>query len=156
MFGSDKARSWGLTDVPITYDPRITDPGQLQIEQQPAPDEPELTRCWRQKTPARSLVNLRSVPVMLVTSEASYHAAYDHCTARYLVQAGVTVDFVRLETRGIHGNGHMMMLEKNNLQISQLIAAWLDHHVSLAGEDAGVIPRPTGRGKPPTGRRTHA
>ena len=93
---------------------------------------------------------------MLVTSEASYHAAYDHCTARYLVQAGVTVDFVRLETRGIHGNGHMMMLEKNNLQISQLIAAWLDHHVSLAGEDAGVIPRPTGRGKPPTGRRTHA
>ena len=129
VFTSDKARSWGLTDIPIAYDPRITDPGQLQIEQQPAPDKPELTRCWGQKTPARSLVNLRSVPVMLVTSEASYHAAYDHCTARYLVQAGVTVDFVRLETRGIHGNGHMMMLEKNNLQISQLISAWLGNHV---------------------------
>ncbi|QYD67961.1 alpha/beta fold hydrolase [Paraburkholderia edwinii] len=58
-FGTDKARVWGVTDIPITYDPPITDPSQLQVEQQDKPDKPDLARCWSQKTPAHSLVNLR-------------------------------------------------------------------------------------------------
>jgi len=74
-------------------------------------------------------VNLHNIPVMMLTSEASYHAVYDHCTARYLTQAGVSTDFIRLEQRGIHGNAHMMMLEKNNLQIARLITSWLGKHV---------------------------
>jgi pimeloyl-ACP methyl ester carboxylesterase len=127
--GSDKARAWGVTDIPITYDPPVTDPSQLATEQQATPDKPDQARCWEQKSPAHSLVNLRGIPVMLVTSEASYHAVYDHCTARYLTQAGVKTDFVRLEERGIHGNAHMMMLEKNNLQIAGLIAVWLGKNV---------------------------
>jgi acetyl esterase/lipase len=61
--------------------------------------------------------------------EASYHAPYDHCTARFLAQAGVPVRFVRLEDQGIHGNGHLMMLEKNNGRIATLIADWLDRTV---------------------------
>jgi pimeloyl-ACP methyl ester carboxylesterase len=127
---NDKARPWGVTDIPITYDPPITDTAQLQIEQQTAPDQADLARCWLQKTPTHSLVNLRGFPVMLVTSEASYHAAYDHCTARYLVQAGVNTYFVNLGAHGIHGNAHMMMLEKNNLQIAKLITAWLAKNVN--------------------------
>jgi pimeloyl-ACP methyl ester carboxylesterase len=125
VVGNDKARAWGVTDIPITYDPPITDPSQLQIEQQAVPDKPDFAKCWDQKAPAHSLANLRGIPVMLVTSEASYHAGYDHCTARYLTQAGVNTDFVRLEARGINGNAHMMMLEKNNLRIAGLITAWL-------------------------------
>jgi len=42
-----------------------------------------------------------------------------------LAQAGVKNDFVRLAERGIKGNGHMMMLEKNNLAIAAVIADWL-------------------------------
>jgi hypothetical protein len=61
----------------------------------------------------------RSLP-----SEASYHAVYDHCTVQYLTQAGAHVDFVRLEEIGIHGNGHMMMLESNNMTIASIIARW--------------------------------
>jgi hypothetical protein len=129
VLGQDRARAWGMTDIPITYDPPITDPSQLQIEQQAAPDKPDLARCWEQKAPAHSLVNLRGIPVMLVTSEASYHAVYDHCTARYLTEAGVNTDFVRLEARGIRGNAHMMMLEKNNLAIAGLITGWLAKNV---------------------------
>jgi pimeloyl-ACP methyl ester carboxylesterase len=125
----DKARAWGLTDIPITYDPPITDPSQLRVEQQAAPDKPDLARCWQQQAPARSLVNLHGIPVMMVTSEASYHAVYDHCDANYLRQAGVEVDFVRLEQHGIHGNAHMMMLEKNNLQIAGLITSFLGKNV---------------------------
>jgi hypothetical protein len=66
---------------------------------------------------------------MIVTAEASYHAPYDHCTSQYLTQAGVTNDFVPLASRGIHGNGHMMMLEKNNLEIAGMIADWITAHV---------------------------
>ena len=129
VIGTGKARAWGVTDIPITYDPPITDPSQLQTEQQASPDKPDLARCSEQKAPVHSLVNLRHIPVMMVTSEASYHAVYDHCTARYLRQAGVSTDFIRLEQRGIHGNAHMMMLEKNNLQIARLITSWLAKHV---------------------------
>lgn len=125
----EKARAWGVTDIPITYDPPITDPAQLQIAQQETPDGPDLVRCWQQTAPVHSLANLRAIPVMLLTSEASYHAVYDHCTAGYLKQAGVNTDFVRLTSRGIHGNGHMMMLEKNNLQIARLITSWLGTRV---------------------------
>jgi adenosylcobinamide amidohydrolase len=61
----------------------------------------------------------------VITAEASYHAVYDHCTVKYLTQAGVKVTALRLGDHGIHGNAHMIMLEKNNLQVAGLIAAWL-------------------------------
>jgi hypothetical protein len=66
---------------------------------------------------------------MVVTSEASYHAVYDHCTVRYLRQVGAHVDFVRLEEVGIHGNGHMMMLERNNMAIASVIARWTERSI---------------------------
>jgi pimeloyl-ACP methyl ester carboxylesterase len=129
VIGSGRERPWGMTDIPMTYDPPVTDPAQLQVEQQATPDKPDLARCWQQKGPARSLPNLHGIPVAIITSEASYHAVYDHCTARYLTQAGVRNDFIRLEEHGIHGNAHMMMLEKNNLQIASLIATWLSKNI---------------------------
>jgi hypothetical protein len=79
-----------------------------------------------QQEPARELVNLKNIPVLIVTSEASRHAAFDHCTARYLQQAGVDTTFMPLAEQGIHGNGHMLMLEKNNMEIAAVIAQWLD------------------------------
>jgi hypothetical protein len=83
-------------------------------------------RCWRQQEPARKLPNLSKIPVLVVTSEASYHAAYDDCTAAYLTQAGVPNRQIHLADLGIHGNGHMMMIEKNNLAITAVLADWLD------------------------------
>ena len=46
-----------------------------------------------------------------------------------MTQLGVQHDFVRLEAVGIRGNGHMMMLEKNNLDIAGWIHDWLQSHV---------------------------
>ncbi|MDB5545058.1 MAG: alpha/beta-hydrolase [Hyphomicrobiales bacterium] len=92
-----------------------------------APQGPDLVRCWRQKEPARKLVNLANVPVLVVQTEASYHAPYDHCTVDYLRKAGVSrTNFVRLADVGIKGNGHMLMLEKNNQQIISVAEKWLD------------------------------
>ena len=32
----------------------------------------------------------------MILAEASYHAPYDHCTSKYLTQAGVKNDFIKL------------------------------------------------------------
>ena len=60
-----------------------------------------------------------------MTGEASFRAQYDHCTSQFLKQAGVANEHVPLETVGIRGNGHMMMLEKNNLKIADFMETWL-------------------------------
>ena len=75
------------------------------------------------------MVNLQQVPTLILQSEASYHAGYDHCTVRFLRQAGVNVDFIKLEDVGILGNGHMMMLEKNNQEIARVMTDWLQKSV---------------------------
>jgi hypothetical protein len=62
---------------------------------------------------------------MIGVSESSYHAPYDHCTAKYMAQAGVPVEFVRLAEKGIRGNGHMMMIEKNNLEVAAFLDKWM-------------------------------
>jgi pimeloyl-ACP methyl ester carboxylesterase len=120
------SRRFGLTNTPLAYDPSLTDSVDLTIEQERVPAGPDLVRCWLQKNPARRLTNLSRIPVMILVSEASYHAGYDHCTARYLVQAGVRTDFVRLGELGLHGDGHMMMLEKNSTRIAVEILRWMD------------------------------
>ena len=45
---------------------------------------------------------------------------------KYLNQAGVHPTWIKLADIGIHGNSHVMMLEKNNRQIAAVIAGWLD------------------------------
>ena len=62
---------------------------------------------------------------MIIMSEASYHASYDHCTTAWLTQAGVPNTFIRLADVGINGNGHMMMVEKNADAIAAVIEKWL-------------------------------
>ncbi|HMI96439.1 MAG TPA: alpha/beta hydrolase [Micropepsaceae bacterium] len=118
------SKPWGIAAVPLAYG-GVTNASQLAFAEQEKADSPDLMKCWRQKEPARPLTNLHDIPVVIISSEASYHASYDHCTAQYLAQAGVKNSFIRLADRGIRGNGHMMMLEKNNLQIAAVIEDWL-------------------------------
>jgi pimeloyl-ACP methyl ester carboxylesterase len=127
--GTGKARAWGPTDIPITYVPLVTDPAQIAIEREAEADGPDLFVCWMQKTPARQLVSLKYIPAMVMAGEASYHQVYDHCTAKYLNQAGVKTDYIRLQDKGIRGNGHMVMIEKNNLDIAHVIDEWIVKNV---------------------------
>jgi hypothetical protein len=43
--------------------------------------------------------------------------------------AGGDAEMMHLPELGIHGNSHMLMQDKNNLQLADLILAWLDNHV---------------------------
>ncbi len=122
-------RAWGITRMPLTFDPPATEPKDLAMKREERADGEGLVRCWLPEAPARQLVNLKKIPILIVVSEASYHAPYDHCTAKFLAQAGVKNHFVRLQDIGIRGNGHMMMLEKNNLDIAAFLDGWLKKNV---------------------------
>jgi len=129
VFSSEPARLWGVTDIPMTYDPPITEAKQLTVVQEATADGPNLERCRLQAAPARRMPTLAGVPILIIAAESSYHAVYDHCTSKYLAQAGVPNTFVRLEDVGIRGNGHMLMIEKNNLEIADFIAKWVEKSV---------------------------
>jgi hypothetical protein len=51
----------------------------------------------------------------------------DQCnsSAAAINAAGGTAKFLLLPELGIKGNSHMMMMDKNNLQIADLIIGWL-------------------------------
>ena len=121
------SRPWGITRNPLTYTPADPKPPQLVLE--PQADSPDLVRCRLQAEPARQLTHLSSLPILVLVSEASYHAPYDHCTSKFLTQAGVRHTFTRLEEHGIRGNGHMMMLEKNSDEIAALLERWIRANV---------------------------
>jgi len=123
------SRPYGLTREPLVYSPALRDPAALGPVEESGSEGPDLVRCWHQSMPAHKLANLSRFPVLILVSQASYHVGYDHCTARYLQQAGVATDFIRLADRGITGNGHMMMLEKNSDAIAALFGSWIRAHV---------------------------
>ena len=129
-----QTRPWGVTAVPLSYAPPANNTSDLAILRQEKPDAPDLTKCWLQKSPARQLPNLQKIPILIMTAEASYHAPYDHCTVKYLEQAGVHSTWIKLADIGIHGNGHMMMLEKNNLDIAAVISSWLSKSLTTASK----------------------
>ncbi|RAK94973.1 alpha/beta hydrolase [Aspergillus ibericus CBS 121593] len=123
MFGSGPARPYGLTDIPLTYAPPVSDPKTDLVTTVLPADSSDRKDCYIQAEdpPARQLLNLGKIPVLLVTTEASYHAPYDWCTVRFLQQAGVRTEHLQLGEIGIHGNGHMVFLEKNSDEVAAAI-----------------------------------
>lgn len=130
-----KAKNYGIADLPLHYDPPVAGVEDLRLELMKAPG-PDLSDGWVFQEPAPQLPRLQGIPILLMVSEASYHAQYDHLTSHVLHQCGVDHDFVRLEEHGIHGNSHMMMLEKNNLQIADLILEWLQSRETAPDQKA--------------------
>jgi hypothetical protein len=43
--------------------------------------------------------------------------------------AGGDMTFIALPDAGLHGNSHMFMQDKNNLQVADILLDWIDHHV---------------------------
>jgi pimeloyl-ACP methyl ester carboxylesterase len=119
------SKPWGVTAIPVTYAPAAANAAEMAFEQQEKADAPDLAKCWLQKSPARQLVNLQKLPISIVVGEASFYASYGHCLQKYLEQAGAHPTMMNLGAMGIHGNGHMMMLEKNSDQVADVIERWV-------------------------------
>ena len=123
------ARPWGLTDIPMTFSPPVTDPSQFHLISIPATEEGKDSILLQDESEGRTvhkLENLRDIPVLIELGEASYHAGFDHATVAFLQQAGVVCDFIQLQELGIKGNGHMQMLELNNLEIAAVLHKWIE------------------------------
>jgi pimeloyl-ACP methyl ester carboxylesterase len=125
------ALAWGLTAVPLAFDPPAETPEDLLRAPLKAL-RPDLQDCLVQAEPPRQLPNLRNCPVAVVTSEASWKAQQDHGVVAFLQQAGVPAEHLRLEEHGLHGNGHMMMIERNSDEIAALLANWIERKTAMA------------------------
>lgn len=120
---------WGITSLPMHYDPPISDPAELKPVLEAKASDPDTVPCYLQTEPAHKLLNMKDIPVLDVSGQASYHRTFDSCIPKWLNQAGVKAQYVKLEDVGITGNEHEMMLDKNSDEIAKLFAQWLDKNV---------------------------
>jgi pimeloyl-ACP methyl ester carboxylesterase len=90
--------TYGLTPVPVSFGPGAGD------------------------------TKLGGVPVVVMSSPCSGFEPSCHATAGYLRECGADVTEMRLDDVGIHGNGHAMMLEKNNAEVAAVITDWIVKH----------------------------
>ncbi|KAF8856534.1 alpha/beta-hydrolase [Acephala macrosclerotiorum] len=123
---------WGIADrwpslvkATVAIEPEGPPFVQELVTETVASKGENLSSCVMQKELARKLVNLDVIPVLVVSSEASYHAVYDYCTVGYLRQAGVGVDWLDLP----EGNAHFGFMELNNLEIVPHVEQWIRIHV---------------------------
>jgi len=114
---------WGLTAAPMTFDPPADSPDDLQAETTKTPAGP----LTLQAEPARRLPALAQIPIALVEAEASLLAHLSPAIAAFLEQAGCHVERIVLADHGVHGNGHLMMMELNNREVLEPILRWLDN-----------------------------
>jgi len=128
--GPRNPNSWGLTTGRFEYDPPAARPSDLNVYLEEKQERPDEARCWLQVEPARKLVKWKNIRVLDISANGTYHRTYDPCIPKWLNQAGVNTDFVRLETVGISGNSHMMMLEKNSDEIIKFIVGWMQKNVT--------------------------
>jgi len=122
---------WGLTAIPLTYDPPVTDLADFHLVETPVPpDSPRtpLTAFKLQTEPARKLKNLQTVPIAWLTGEFG-GGGLGYSNVAFLRQAGCHAELIRLRDLGIDGNGNLMPMETNNREVFNVMENWLDRNV---------------------------
>lgn len=99
-------------------------------------------RCGSPNYTDTQIATLAAVPILVVFGDHldvatgqpfSWTTAYDSCKAfvARLNAAHGQAQLLHLPELGIHGNSHMMMQDKNNLRIADLILDWIRRNVTL-------------------------
>ena len=84
--------------------------------------------------------SLAKIPTMVMFGDhlgdvhggpANWADSFDGCQkfVQRVTAAGGDAEMVHLPAMGIHGNSHMLMQDRNNLQLADLILDWIDAHV---------------------------
>jgi len=116
---------WGLTAVPVAYDPPASDPKELALNDwTPPAGSPGPNRAFKiQAEPARKLKNMFGIPMLWMQGENNYSGP---AQVRFLQQSGCTAEFIRLRDRGmVEGNTNLMLLERNNFEVFGILRDWL-------------------------------
>jgi len=122
---------WGLTAIPLTYDPPVSDLSDFRLVDTPVPpDSPRtpLSAFKLQAEPARKLKNLQKVPIAWLTGEFG-GGGLGYSNVAFLRQAGCQAELIRLRDLGINGNGNLMPMETNNREVFNVMEKWLDRNV---------------------------
>jgi pimeloyl-ACP methyl ester carboxylesterase len=95
---------------------------------------------------AEQIKTLATVPILVVfgdhrdtptgiSTRPSWQISFESCQELIgrIRAAGGQTQMLNPPDRGIRGNSHMIMQDKNNLQIADLILQWIDEHVSKRG-----------------------
>ena len=130
---------WGMSSIPVTYEPPVADPAVIKTHWVASP-EPGVNGYFLQAEPVHKLPNLRNTKVVFVTADSSFASPGNPGGAAFLKQAGVPAEELRLGSLGIKGNGHMMMVEKNNRQVLQPIIDWMTKNV-IGSNSQSPVPR---------------
>ncbi len=99
----------------------------------------ETAFCVTNLTP-QQLAVFRNVPVLVVFGDhladvpafaSLWTASFDTCNqfVQQVNAAGGDAQMLSLPAVGVFGNSHMMMQDKNNLEVADLILKWIDEHV---------------------------
>jgi pimeloyl-ACP methyl ester carboxylesterase len=99
---------WGVTGAPLAFDPPATDPEEL------ADGAP------------RRLVNFARTPIVVVMADHSPPGRTVPATVEWLRSMGCDAEQLRLSEHGVHGNGHAMMLERNNAEVLAVLIRWME------------------------------
>ena len=96
---------------------------------------------------AEQIATLAKVPILIVFGDhrdtptglptlPTWQARFEACQALIgrIKQAGGQAEMINPPERGMRGNSHMIMQDKNNTQIADLILQWIDARVSKRGE----------------------
>jgi pimeloyl-ACP methyl ester carboxylesterase len=133
---------WGLSTIPVAFEPPVGDPSEIKTKTI-TPTEAGVQPYRLQEEPARKLKNLQGIPIVIVTAEASFASPGNPGAVAYLKQAGCKAEELRLVDHGIHGNGHMMMVEKNNREVLRPILEWITRNVPASGARTSASNRKT-------------
>ena len=146
--------AWGLACSPITYDPAVTDPSELDTVTEERAELGPIP-ITLQREPARRLANLSRFPIAVVTAEASMFLGFDRHLVEFLAQGWVRRragaagrprrprerphDHVRAQqrrdARGAHRLGGAQALASVSERLSQARAAGRGEHDLVLGGD---------------------
>jgi pimeloyl-ACP methyl ester carboxylesterase len=122
-----QGNTWGLTQVPLAYDPPVNDPAELKSVDVAAANGVPAYKL--QAAPARKLKNLAGIPIAYIVADRSGRNAAPQ--VEFLKQAGCDAVALNLKDKGILGNGHFMMIETNRKQVFDTIKGWLESKIKL-------------------------
>lgn len=115
---------WGLSASPLGYDPPADPAEGITLVEVAGEDGRPAVKL--QADPPRQLPNLADIPIAIVSGGRSFARAMDIGTVAYLRQAGCSrVDHLVLDELGVRGNGHLMMVERNNEAVLDVVTDWL-------------------------------
>ncbi len=121
--------SWGLTPMPMKYDPPFASPKDIKVHLIPSDRPGDEVGCYLQDEPVHKLASFQNMHILSISAEGTYHRVFDVCIPKWLNQAGAKDDFVRLEDVRIRGNMHEMFLDRNSKEVIQFIDGWVGKNV---------------------------